>query len=603
MLLGIKLPSDLADLTLSNYITQLMALSPRVSNEKLLPTTTTIEKIILNNDKTENSKVNVSDTSKDAPSEPNQQISEKEELKVVESIKNELPKDVKYNTLSNSNSTNLEENSPSLDIRPEIESIQAKNNQETETDNIDSNVPDVALKSIEKDDDESLKNSHAVIEKEDSHSLSIKRDIEKGVITLSSVNSEVSDLDPEIIKLDQIPKFEPLIKPNLENSGYSFSNLWGGSSASASAVDSDTESFFRHESMFKIASLFQSPMRRYAEEICEDQRVIIDTVKSVDEYCAQISQSMFAAQLQAKTNLEQISIVNSLMKQVEKTHVHIHDTFQTLNKLDKLLSEDMQLGSTTATERWPTIHKLFAKTRPRPPQHGGSFQFETKRLSLQQRRTYPSAVAVTFDTVLSARHQDGSLPDSLIPEKQQQPVVINDAPSSLPQQRQESENTSEQVTTASAYSSSPWSISLSPIREGLKRVGSSTGIDTLLWSSSPAPAQNSNSGLLLSKPPTTSTFTTSQSSAGISNSNSSINSKDRSTKDRKKMKLSSKDSKENLTPGIIENEATSTVSSSATDLIPPTHHSRTPSESSNISNNSSVCDEIYMKSTINKSPI
>ncbi|CAG8669871.1 500_t:CDS:2 [Ambispora leptoticha] len=538
-----------------------MALSPRVSNETLLPTTTTttIEKINNlnnvdnddNNDKTENSKLNVPDTLKDRV-------------------------------------------------------------------NIDSKVPDIKAEEHE----ESLKSSHIVIESEDSHSLSIKRDIEKGVITLPSVNNEVNDLDPEMIKLDQIPKFEPLLKPNLENTGYSFSSLWGGST------------FFRHESMFKIAALFQSHTRQYAEEVCEDQRVIIDTVKSVDEYCAQISQSMIAAQLQAKVNLEQIGIVNSLMKQVEKTHLHIHETFQTLNKLDKLLSVDMQLGGITASERWPTIQKLFVKTRPKPAQHGGSFQFETKRLSLQQRRTHPSAVAVTFDTVLCARHQDVPLPDSLTPEKQQQPIIIKSASSSMQQQHLESENNTssqvaEQITTASSYSSSPWSISLSPIREGLKRVGSSTGIDTLLWPSSPASTQNSNSSNTITPTTTKSVFTTSQSSSGTDNkSSSSNNSINKSTsnvkalspssasvslltamlrkstslpEDRKKMKSSSsKDPPKKLTPDKMENKATSAVSSSSTELTPPTRHTRTSSESSNMSNNSSDCDEIYMKSSANK---
>ncbi len=83
----------------------------------------------------------------------------------------------------------------------------------------------------------------------------------------------------------------------------------------------------------------------------------------------------------------------------------VHEIFQTLNKIDNILPEEERLTDQSASIKYPTLHKLCVTTRQKH-NHGGSFQFETRKLSLQQRRTHPSVVAVSFDTVLSDKHQD-----------------------------------------------------------------------------------------------------------------------------------------------------------------------------------------------------
>ncbi|KAG9295405.1 hypothetical protein G9A89_013434 [Geosiphon pyriformis] len=330
-----------------------------------------------------------------------------------------------------------------------------------------------------------------------------KRGIEKGVITLpTKIDSD--GLELELVLLSQIPKVRSegsqcFSDTELSSSHYTFSSFWGPSSQ---AQESDIESLFRHESLSKGSAIFQSYVRQCAEEICEDQRIIIETVKSVDQYCTQISQAMVTSQLQAKVNLDQIVIVNSFMKQVEKTHKHVYDIFQILSKLEKLLPEDSQLGDKSANEQWPNIHDLYLKTKPKHAQHGGSFQFETKRLSLHQRRTYPSSVAVTFDTVLSSKHQDA--PEFISnktlgfsPEKSYGLMAIDPlaaagtgvtAGSSIDSTASDrlkeifthraQENIGEEQ-----LSSSTWSLGLLPLHEGQKRLSSNRSIDNLLWSS------------------------------------------------------------------------------------------------------------------------
>ncbi|CAG8558956.1 1952_t:CDS:2 [Diversispora eburnea] len=98
--------------------------------------------------------------------------------------------------------------------------------------------------------------------------------IPSGIITVTSGENQEEILDPEIAELEKIPKFEPLIKPHHPEIGL-FNVLWGSSSNSQ-----------------------------------ELDKELMDTVKSVDDYCADISKSMISTQLQAKNNQEQIGIGN-----------------------------------------------------------------------------------------------------------------------------------------------------------------------------------------------------------------------------------------------------------------------------------------------------
>ncbi|CAJ0628259.1 10888_t:CDS:2 [Entrophospora sp. SA101] len=100
----------------------------------------------------------------------------------------------------------------------------------------------------------------------------------EGIITVNEDEStKQNSLEPELSKLDKIPKFEPLVKPNVNDSGFSLIGFWNSSNHSMNKNE-------------------------------KDRIIIMDTVKHVDEYCARISQSMLNAQLQTKINQEQINV-------------------------------------------------------------------------------------------------------------------------------------------------------------------------------------------------------------------------------------------------------------------------------------------------------
>ncbi|GBB88081.1 hypothetical protein RclHR1_14600008 [Rhizophagus clarus] len=308
------------------------------------------------------------------------------------------------------------------------------------------------------------------------HSEIIQRDIEKGVITVSNVN-ERENLDQEITNLDKIPKFEPLIKPHPETS-FTLSGLWGSTPVLSDHVK---EPSFGYESLFNFSLTYQTHIKKCAEEICEDQRIVMETVKSADTYCAEINQTVITAQLQAKANHEQMGIVNVFMKQVEKTHKMIHEIFQTLNKIESFLPAEERLTDPSASTKYPKLHKLCVNTRPK--HKNGSFQFETRRLSLPQRRTHPSIGTISFNTVLSDKHQDsdGTFSPVRSPDRTTlssvQSVLGSSGDSSASERLKEifsnvSQNSEER-------SSSQWLSGFNPMRESIKRAGNDTSSEII----------------------------------------------------------------------------------------------------------------------------
>ncbi|RIA95761.1 hypothetical protein C1645_756696 [Glomus cerebriforme] len=327
------------------------------------------------------------------------------------------------------------------------------------------------LKSNESDKSE---NQKSLITNEE-HAKIIQRDIEKGVITVSNVN-ERDNLDLEIAKLDKIPKFEPLIKPHPETS-FTFSGLWSSAPVSSDHIK---EPSFGYESLLNFSLTYQSHIKKCAEEICEDQRIVMETVKSADTYCAEINQTMITAQLQAKANYEQMGIVNVFMKQVEKTHKMIYEIFQTLNKMENFLPAEERLTDQSASIKYPKLHKLCVNTKQK--HNHGSFQFETRRLSLQQRRTHPSVGTISFNTVLSDKHQDSD--GALSPVRSPDRTTLSSALSVLGSSGDSSasdrlkeifSNTSQN----SDESSSQWLSGFNPIRESIKRAENDTSIENL----------------------------------------------------------------------------------------------------------------------------
>ncbi|CAB4385068.1 unnamed protein product [Rhizophagus irregularis] len=283
------------------------------------------------------------------------------------------------------------------------------------------------------------------------HSKIIQRDIEKGIITVSKVY-EKDNLDQEITKLDKIPKFEPLIKPHPETS-FTLSGLWGSTPVSSDQVK---EPSFGYESLFNFSLTYQSHIKKCAEEICEDQRIVMETVKSADTYCAEINQTVIAAQLQAKANYEQMGIVNVFMKQVEKTHKMIHEIFQTLNKMESFLLAEERLTDSS---------------------------FETRRLSLPQRRTHPSISTISFNTVLSDKHQDsdGAFSPVRSPDRTTlssvQSILGSSGDSSASERLKEIYSNTSQ--NSEERSSSQWLSGFNPMRESIKRAGNDTSTENL----------------------------------------------------------------------------------------------------------------------------
>ncbi|CAG8668314.1 8871_t:CDS:2, partial [Paraglomus occultum] len=71
-----------------------------------------------------------------------------------------------------------------------------------------------------------------VEENEYSRAETVRRDIERGVVTINN-NEIIDDQDLELLLLDGVSKFEPLVKLNSETSGFTLGGLFGNGTAAA----------------------------------------------------------------------------------------------------------------------------------------------------------------------------------------------------------------------------------------------------------------------------------------------------------------------------------------------------------------------------------
>ncbi|CAG8723585.1 3217_t:CDS:2, partial [Racocetra persica] len=319
--------------------------------------------------------------------------------------------------------------------------------------------------------------------KEDEHTELIRRDVEKGVITINE-GDEREDLAPELVKLENIPRFEPLIKPHIDTS-FMLGGLWG-----STPQVHEKEPSFGYESLFKFSLIYQSHIKKCVDEICEDQRIVMETVKSADEYCAQINQSIITTQLQAKTNHEQISVVNGLIKQVEKTHKLVYEIFQTLNKLEKLIPDEGLFDDKSSSSKWPIIHKLCLTAKQKP----------SHSIKIPQ-RTNSIVVAVSQYNVFSDKHKDSEplspvqttdwmsssvssvqniiLGENIISDRFRD-ILINPMREGL-------------INPMREGLINPMRESLiNPVREGIKRIISSPSINSMVSTSEPHSSLNNN---------------------------------------------------------------------------------------------------------------
>ncbi|RKP26789.1 hypothetical protein SYNPS1DRAFT_27534 [Syncephalis pseudoplumigaleata] len=239
-----------------------------------------------------------------------------------------------------------------------------------------------------------------------------------GVVTISTKRT-TSEREEELVMLQRIRKFSPLI-PDQPTTYFNIGH-WLTTAAGGNTRYNEPDTALDEQALVGAFLAYQLHQRALCEAICERQRNITTSIKSLHEYTTrseqltnyqfrttQSTEAMFSKEGKCIANAYLLAMA-SLESQVLKTRELVHDIMQTLVKLNDIMGSqhELALGSKTMQGRYPVLARAYKQTVS--TKHPGGVNVEKKRLSIQHRRWDRSSVLLTVNPVLAEGiHGNGS---------------------------------------------------------------------------------------------------------------------------------------------------------------------------------------------------
>ncbi|KAI8052249.1 hypothetical protein BDF22DRAFT_687319, partial [Syncephalis plumigaleata] len=216
-----------------------------------------------------------------------------------------------------------------------------------------------------------------------------------GIVTISTKRT-ASEREEELIMLHRIRKFTPLI-PDQPSNYFSFGN-WLMTAAGGNNRYNESDTAVDGQALTGAFLAYQLHQRALCETICERQRNIVTSIKSLNEYTARSERrANYQCRETQGTAVMLTKEVASLESQVLKTRELIHDIMQTLIKLNDIMGNNHELSLTSKPmqSQYPALSRAYRHAHP------GAINIEKKRLSIQHRRWDRSSVLLTVNPVLA----------------------------------------------------------------------------------------------------------------------------------------------------------------------------------------------------------
>ncbi|KAF9387749.1 hypothetical protein CPB97_002141 [Podila verticillata] len=176
---------------------------------------------------------------------------------------------------------------------------------------------------------------------------------DKGIITVVGQNEEQDDED--LVALRQLPRFEPLVVPEVP-SQFSLASVFG--SLSASKYSDVGEQAFNPNTLVDILVQMNSHSKRCAQDIQDYQRLLAVKMKSLDDYTATAVQELSSIHQRAKANSDQLLSVHALEKQARITTSFLHGIVDKLAIISEHLPPEPS-NKETSLESYPNLQRYL----------------------------------------------------------------------------------------------------------------------------------------------------------------------------------------------------------------------------------------------------
>ncbi|KAG0335757.1 hypothetical protein BG000_007258 [Podila horticola] len=185
---------------------------------------------------------------------------------------------------------------------------------------------------------------------------------DRGIITVVGQNEEQDDED--LVALRQIPRFEPLVVPELP-SQFSLASVFG--SLSVSRHSDVGEQAFNPNTLVDILVQVNAHNKRCVQDIQDYQRLLAIKMKTLDDYTASAVQELGSIHQRAKTNSDQLLSVHALEKQARITTSFLHGIVDKLAFISERLPPEPG-NKETSLESYPNLQRYLQQV-PQPYSH------------------------------------------------------------------------------------------------------------------------------------------------------------------------------------------------------------------------------------------
>ncbi|XP_065299848.2 BLOC-1-related complex subunit 5 isoform X2 [Dermacentor albipictus] len=148
------------------------------------------------------------------------------------------------------------------------------------------------------------------------------------VVKEGSVDVQTPENDEDLIKLQSIPQFWPILK---------------GSLHSPIICDSDVGERLDHRAVNRLASRYQEHLRQSAEVVSTEQNALAARIREIDYAVSTLSTMMTERQKKFGKYVEQLLKVHELSSLLHTTESMLSKTIQQLDELNRLLPPEEQL--------------------------------------------------------------------------------------------------------------------------------------------------------------------------------------------------------------------------------------------------------------------
>ncbi|CAH0395442.1 unnamed protein product [Bemisia tabaci] len=148
------------------------------------------------------------------------------------------------------------------------------------------------------------------------------------IVVKEPLPGESTDTDPDILKLQRIPKFLPIMR---------------GSIGATDAKDPEVFERLDSNNLYRLCLIYENYLHKHAVSVEADQKALLEQIKEIHNESNRLIYSYSERQKAFARYADQLSKVTQLEQSLNKCHLSLNKTLETVEMLNNSLPPDERL--------------------------------------------------------------------------------------------------------------------------------------------------------------------------------------------------------------------------------------------------------------------